>query len=61
MTEPIAENLNKPRRFATKDASAEQHSLTDQIAAERHLANKASARSRGIGIRYFKLVPPGAS
>lgn len=61
MTEPIETNLSKPKRASTKDVTVEQHSLPDQIAADRYLANKAAAKARGMGVRYFKLVPPGAS
>jgi hypothetical protein len=38
----------------------EQHGLTDQIAADRYLASKKAAKSKGLGLRVSKLVPPGA-
>jgi len=39
----------------------QQHSIPDQIAADRYLASKKAARSKGIGIRLTKVVPPGAA
>jgi len=38
----------------------EQHSLKDQIEADRYLASKEAAK-RGLGVKRSKLVPPGAS
>jgi hypothetical protein len=36
-----------------------QHSLPDQIAADRYLASKAATKKKGLGIKTAKLVPPG--
>jgi len=37
----------------------EQHPLPDQIAADKYLESKKAARSKGLGIKLKKLVPPG--
>jgi len=37
----------------------EQHSLKEQIEADRYLASKDAARN-GLGVRRTKMVPPGA-
>jgi len=34
--------------------------LTEQIEADRYLASKAAAKSKSRGLRFNKLVPPGA-
>ena len=52
-----AEGLAK----ASGDASSvEQHSLAEQIEADRYLASKAAARTKKRGLRLNKSVPPGA-
>ena len=37
----------------------EQHSLPDQIAADKYLESKKAVRQKGLGIGLKKLVPPG--
>jgi hypothetical protein len=66
VTEPLDDdaiktNAEGPRKASGDGVSIEQHSLSDQIAADRYLNSKRAARSRGLGIRMSKLVPPGAS
>ena len=41
------------------EGAVEQHSLMDQIEADRYLASKKAAK-KGLGVRLVKLVPPGA-
>ncbi len=57
----IQENAAGPKRAKGDTGEMEQHSLTDQIAADRYLANKRAAQGRGLGVRVSKLVPPGAA
>lgn len=57
----IRDNAAGPKRATGDSGSVEQHSLNDQIAADRYLASKKAARSRGLGIRMSKLVPPGSA
>jgi len=57
----IRENATGPKRAAGDSGSVEQHSLTEQIEVDRYLASKEAAKSKGLGIRMSKLVPPGAS
>ena len=57
----IEENAKNPRRASGDSGSIEQHALADQIAADRYLASKQAARSKGLGIRIAKLVPPGGA
>ena len=55
----LRENAAGPRRASGDSGSIEQHPLADQIAADRYLASKQAARSKGLGIRLAKLVSPG--
>jgi hypothetical protein len=55
----ILENAQGPAKASGDSGSMEQHSLPDQIAADRYLESKKAARGKGFGIRLKKLVPPG--
>jgi hypothetical protein len=57
----IAENASGPKKAQGDGGSVEQHSLQDQIAADRYLASKAAVRRRGRGIVISKIIPPGAA
>lgn len=60
LEQTIAENAGGPKKARGDAGEVEQHSLTDQIAADRYLASKRAARGNGLGIALRKLVPPGA-
>ena len=55
----IQENAQGPKRAQGDAGSMEQHSLPDQIAADRYLNSKRAA-NQGKGVRFSKLSPPGA-
>jgi len=57
----IRDNASGPKKATGDSGSVDQHSLNDQIAADRYLASKAAVRSKGLGIRFSKLVPPGSA
>lgn len=57
----IAANAAAPRRAQGDTGSMEQHSLPDQIAADKYLAAKAAMSSKRKGLRFFKFISPGAS
>jgi len=57
----IKENAAGPRKASGDSGAVEQHSLADQIAADKHLASKQAAAGTGLGIRRAKISPPGAS
>lgn len=59
--ELIRKNAAAPARVTGDQGSVEQHSLKEQIEADRYLASKKTARAKGLGIRIGKLVPPGAN
>jgi hypothetical protein len=56
----IRDNARGPAKASGDAGSMEQHSLPDQIAADRYLESKKAARQKGLGIDLKKLVPPGA-
>ena len=55
----ILENAQGPARVKGDSSEVQQHSLRDQIAADKYLASKEATR-RGLGAIFKKLVPPGA-
>lgn len=55
----IRENAQGPKRAQGDSGSIEQHSLQDQIEADRYLASKQAAK-KGVGVKMTKVVPPGA-
>jgi hypothetical protein len=56
----LEENAKGPKRAKGDLGEVEQHDLAQQIEADRYLASKKAARSKGLGVRTSKLVPPGA-
>ena len=59
LDETIRQNAEGPARVAGDAGSVEQHSLQDQIEADRYLQSKRAARKRGLGVSLKKLIPPG--
>lgn len=55
----IEKNAKSPKRAKGDSAEVEQHSLQDQMAADRYLNSKKAARAKGLGIRKTKMIPPG--
>jgi hypothetical protein len=60
LADTIRENAQGPAKAAGDSGSMEQHSLPDQIEADRYLQSKNASRNKGLGIGLKKLVPPGA-
>ena len=60
LRDAIRENAAGPKRVQGDAGSVEQHSLKDQIEAEKFLAAKEAAR-HGLGIRFVKLRPDGTT
>ena len=56
----IQENAAGPKSASGDAGSVEQHSLPDQIAADKHIASKQAMRNKGLGIKLVKLSPSGA-
>ena len=56
----IRESAEGPESAESDGVRVKQHSLKDQIEADKYLAAKETARSNRLGIRLVKIVPPGA-
>ena len=59
LEDKIAENAANPKRAKGDSLEVEQHSLADQIAADKYLASKKAAKSKGLGIKLSKLTSGG--
>lgn len=59
LDQTIRENAQGPAKASGDSGSMEQHSLPDQIAADRYLEGKKATRRKGLGVSLKKLVPPG--
>ncbi|HOL31320.1 MAG TPA: hypothetical protein PK052_05000 [Anaerohalosphaeraceae bacterium] len=55
----IKENATGPKSASGDAGSVEQHSLPDQIAADKHLQSRAAMKSKGLGIKLLKISPSG--
>ena len=59
LSDTIRQNAQQPAEAQVDSTRARQHSLRDQIAADRYLAGKQAARSRRLPLRITRIVPPG--
>jgi hypothetical protein len=59
LEDAIVENAQGPAEAHGDSGGMRQHSLPDQIEADRYLESKKAARKKGLGIKLTKLVPPG--
>jgi len=57
----IRDNAAGPKRARGDAGEMEQHSLTDQIAADKYLASKKAAAGKGLGIKLAKISPGGTA
>ncbi|RIK72343.1 MAG: hypothetical protein DCC68_26530 [Planctomycetota bacterium] len=60
LEQAVRDNAAGPAKASGDTGSVEQHKLPDQIAADRYLASKEAAKSKSRGLKFNKLVPPGA-
>ena len=56
----VEEYLRGSKGIIVPSGSVEQHSLTDQIEADRYLASKAASKRPDRGLRMSRIAPPGA-
>lgn len=56
----IRDNASGPAKATGDSGSVEQHKLRDQVEADRYLESKKATRRKGVGVKFAKLVPPGA-
>ena len=60
LDDAIEQNAKGPAKASGDAGSVEQHKLAEQIEADRYLASKDAAKKPNRGLRFNKLVPPGA-
>jgi len=60
LSDTIKTNAESPAKASGDSGSVEQHSLADQIAADKYLESKKASRAKGMGIKFAKLSPPGS-
>ena len=56
----IRDNASGPAQAHGDAGGVKQHSLQDQIEADRYLASKQAANKNHRGLRLSKISPPGA-
>jgi len=59
LEDAIRENAEGPSAMSGDSGSVTQHSLPDQILADKYLAGKNAADQPSRGLRFSKFVPPG--
>ena len=60
ITETIAQNAVGPKSAEVDGQRVEQHTLTEQIAADKYLASKDAVKRRGSGLKFSKMTHSGA-
>jgi hypothetical protein len=59
-TDKLTDAMNGPLRVSGDQGSVESRSADDLIKLDKYLSAKA-ANKVGVGIRYVRIVPPGAA
>jgi len=60
LEDTIRENASGPAEVSVDGQRMKQHSIADQVEADRYTASKKAAK-KGLGVRLTKVIPPGAS
>ena len=60
LQQSIEQNATEPKRVRGDSGEVEQHSLKDQIEADRYLASKKAVQGKGLGVRIGKMKASGA-
>lgn len=60
VADAIENNALGPKRVQVGNQSVEQHSIEEQIAADRHGKANTAAGKNHFGVRFIQIVPPGA-
>lgn len=57
----IKENAAGPKRASSDSVTVEQHSLTEQIEADRYVRSKNAMSPGNLGFKRTKCIPPGSA
>lgn len=60
LKDAIKDNAQGPAEARGDSGSMRQHSLKDQIEADRYLASITAATKKRLGFRLMRIIPPGA-
>lgn len=60
ISEAIDENARGPKRVQVGNQSVEAHPIQDQIAADRYAKGESGTSRNHMGLRFMKIIPPGA-
>lgn len=60
LADQIAENALAPRQTTIDGQTVVEHSLPDQIAAAKYLAGRNAGTKARAGVRFTRIIPPGA-
>ena len=60
LKDEIRENASGPTKASGDAGSVEQHKLSEQIAADKHLASKDGVGTPHRGLRFNQIMPPAA-
>ena len=55
----IKTNAIGPKQATADGVTVQQHSLADQIAADKYLESKQASRAKGLGVKLAKISPGG--
>ncbi|MCC7409969.1 MAG: hypothetical protein IT442_18020 [Phycisphaeraceae bacterium] len=61
LNDTIQQNAQGPRQASADGVNVQQHSLADQIAADKYLAAKRARLSPVKAFTRVKIVPPGTT
>ena len=61
LEQAIRDNAQGPAEAHGDSGGMKQHKPRDQIEADRYLSAKRAARSKTLGLRMTRIVPPGAA
>lgn len=60
VSDAISTNAQGPKKVVADGVAVEQHSLADQIAADKHLKGEGNKTRSGFFLRRQLARPPGA-
>ena len=59
LKDAIKQNAEGPKQASADGVSTQQHSLADQIDADKYLAGKGALAKKNFGMTRAKIIPPG--
>lgn len=60
-TDPIDTAAAAPKKATIDGNTVEQHPILERVEAERYVKSKTAATKKNLGLRFRKMVSPGAA